>query len=81
MPSDTAVLEAASTAAYFSKSTLIEEHMTAEGSRPGKIKAEIDYCPVSHVRKIPKARPGMVIYEGYYSVLVSAEEPTRKIDW
>ena len=81
MPSDTAVLEAASTAAYFSKSTLIEEHMTAEGSRPGKIKAEIDYCPVSHVRKIPKARPGMVIYEGYYSVLVDAEEPARKIDW
>ncbi len=79
MPSDTAVLEAASTAAYFSKSTLIEEHMTAEGSRPGKIKAEIDYCPVSHVRKIPKARPGMVIYEGYYSVLVDAEEPIRKV--
>lgn len=80
MPSDQAITEAAQTAAYFSKSTIIEEHMTAEGSKPGQIKAEIDYCPVSHVKKIPKARPGMVIYEGYYSILVNAEEPRKKAD-
>lgn len=78
MPSDNAVIEAAQTAAFFSKNTIIEEHMTAEGSKPGAIKAEIDYCPVSHVKKIPKARPGMVIYESYYSILVSAIEPENK---
>lgn len=75
MPSDNAVLEAASLAAFFSKAIILEEHMTSEDSRPGQLKAEVDYCPVSHVKKIPGAKPGMVIYEGYYSVLVEAKEP------
>ena len=78
MPSDNAVLEAASLAAFFSKAIILEEHMTSEGSKPGLLKAEVDYCPVSHVKKIPGAKPGMVIYEGYYSVLVEAREPHSK---
>lgn len=78
MPSDNAVLEAASLAAFFSKAIILEEHMTSEDSRPGLLKAEVDYCPVSHVKKIPGAKPGMVIYEGYYSVLVEAKEPSSK---
>ena len=75
MPSDNAFLEAASLAAFFSKAIILEEHMTSEDSKPGQLKAEVDYCPVSHVKKIPGAKPGMVIYEGYYSVLVEAKEP------
>ena len=78
MPSDNAVLEAASLAAFFSKAIILEEHMTSEDSKPGLLKAEVDYCPVSHVKKIPGAKPGMVIYEGYYSVLVEAKEPYSK---
>ena len=74
-PSDNAVLEAASLAVFFSKSIMVEEHMEGAGSHAGEIKAEVDYCPVSHVKKIPGARPGMVIYESYYSVLVPAKEP------
>ncbi|MCR5617322.1 MAG: NFACT family protein [Clostridiales bacterium] len=69
-PSDTAVIEAAQAAAFYSRSTVIEEHQGA-----GNIKAEIDYCPVSHVKKIPKSKPGMVIYEQYYSIVVDAVEP------
>ncbi len=75
MPSDDAVIEAAQTAAFYSKTIMIEEHNSIEGSRAGDIKAEIDYCPISHVKKIPGAKPGMVIYEGYYSIVVSAKEP------
>ena len=75
MPSDSSILEAAQTAAFFSRDIMIEEHNSIEGSRAGEIKAEIDYCPVSHVKKIPGARPGMVIYEGYYSIIVNAIEP------
>ena len=75
-PSDNAVLEAASLAVFFSKSIMLEEHSEGAGSRAGEIKAEVDYCPVSHVKKIPGARPGMVIYENYYSVLVPAKEPS-----
>ena len=78
MPSDNAVLEAASLAAFFSKAIILEEHMTSNDSKPGQLKAEVDYCPVSHVKKIPGAKPGMVIYEGYYSVLVEAKEPHSK---
>lgn len=78
MPSDNAVLEAASLAAFFSKAIILEEHMTSGDSRPGQLKAEVDYCPVSHVKKIPGAKPGMVIYEGYYSILVEAKEPHSK---
>ena len=79
MPSDSSILEAASLAAFFSKSIILEEHNAAEGSRAGKLKAEVDYCPVSHVKKIPGAKPGMVIYESYYSVLVDSEEPKERL--
>ena len=78
MPSDNSVLEAASLAAFFSKAIILEEHMTSGDSKPGQLKVEVDYCPVSHVKKIPGAKPGMVIYEGYYSVLVEAKEPHSK---
>ena len=74
-PSDNAVLEAASLAVFFSRSIMVEEHSEGKGSRAGEVKAEVDYCPVSHVKKIPGAKPGMVIYESYYSVLVPAKEP------
>ncbi len=79
MPSDSSILEAASLAAFFSKSIILEEHNAAEGSRAGKLKAEVDYCPVSHVKKIPGAKPGMVIYENYYSVLVDSKEPEEQL--
>lgn len=75
MPSDVAILEAAQIAAFFSKSIIIEERLSKDGTKPGIIRAEIDYCPVSHVKKIPKAKPGMVIYEGYYSIVVEAKLP------
>ena len=73
-PPDNSVIEAAQTAAFFSKSIMLEEHAAKEGSKAGDIKAEVDYCKVSHVKKIPGAKPGMVIYEGYYSIVVSAKE-------
>lgn len=68
IPSDSSVLEAASLAAFFSRSTIIEEHSTQN------LKVEIDYCPISHVKKIPRAKPGMVIYEEYYSINVIPQE-------
>ena len=42
MPSDSSILEAASLAAFFSKSIILEEHNAAEGSRAGKLKAEVE---------------------------------------
>lgn len=77
MPSDTAVIEAAQLAAFFSRSTIVEEHLESKGTKAGSIKAEVDYCPVSHVKKIPGAKPGMVIYKEYYSIIVDAKEPCQ----
>ncbi|MBP5261728.1 MAG: NFACT family protein [Clostridiales bacterium] len=65
-PSDAAVLEAAQAAAYYSRTTVLEEHTD---------RIEIDYCPVSHVKKIPHSKPGMVIYDQYYSIVVDPVKP------
>lgn len=54
---DEVIEKAASLAAYFSKGK----------NAP---KTEVDYCPVSHVKKSVGAKPGMVIYEGYSTALV-----------
>lgn len=54
---DEVIEKAASLAAYFSKGK----------NAP---KTEVDYCPVSHVKKSAGAKPGMVIYEGYSTALV-----------
>ncbi len=59
---DQTILEAAAICAYYSK-----------GKNAPKV--EVDYCPVSHVKKPNGARPGMVVYENYYSVLVEPKLP------
>ncbi len=59
---DQSILEAASICAYYSK-----------GKDAPKV--EVDYCPVSHVKKPNGARPGMVVYDGHYSVLVEPKLP------
>jgi len=63
---DEAILEAASICAYFSK-----------GKEAPKV--EVDYCPVSHVKKPAGARPGMVVYDNYWSVLVEPKLPSPEI--
>lgn len=73
-PSDAAVTKAASIAAYFSKSILLEQHQASD------MKCDVDYCKVSHIKKIPGAKPGMVIYEGYYSITVTAEAPGEDLN-
>ena len=73
-PSDLAVTKAASIAAYFSKSILLEQHTAAD------MKCDVDYCKVSHIKKIPGAKPGMVIYEGYYTITVTAEAPGEDLN-
>ncbi len=40
-------------------------------------KAEVDYCPVSHVKKPNGAKAGMVVYEGYSTALVEPLSPEK----
>ncbi|SCW27154.1 Predicted component of the ribosome quality control (RQC) complex, YloA/Tae2 family, contains fibronectin-binding (FbpA) and DUF814 domains [Ruminococcaceae bacterium YRB3002] len=70
-PSDTAVTEAASAAAFYSRATLLEEHANM-------MRVEVDYCKVSHIKKIPRSKPGMVIYDSHYSIVVEAKDPEDK---
>ncbi len=58
---DTALLQAASLCAFYSK---------AKDSS----KVEVDYCPVQNVKKPVGAKPGMVVYDKYYTLLVSPDE-------
>lgn len=44
----------------------------SKGAKSGKV--EVDYCTVSHVKKPNGAKAGMVIYEGYSTAFVSADE-------
>ncbi len=44
----------------------------SKGKASGKV--EVDYCPVSHVKKPNGAKAGMVIYEGYSTAVVSPDE-------
>lgn len=37
-------------------------------------KVEVDYCPVQNVRKPSGAKPGMVVYDGYRTVVVEPLE-------
>ncbi len=60
---DRTVLQAAALCAFFSK-----------GKESSKV--EVDYCPVQNVKKPTGAKPGMVIYDKYYTLLV---EPDGKL--
>lgn len=44
----------------------------SKGNKNAKV--EVDYCPVSHVKKPNGAKAGMVIYEGYNTAVVSPDE-------
>lgn len=59
---DSTLLEAASYAAWFSKARSAS-------------KAEVDYTQIRNVKKPSGAKPGMVIYVNYYTVLVAPLEP------
>jgi predicted ribosome quality control (RQC) complex YloA/Tae2 family protein len=74
------LLEAAEVAAWFSKAAAslpqYRENMISSGPLQ---KVAVDYCPVSHVRKPAGARPGMVIYDRYQTLLVSPREPKAPV--
>jgi len=84
-PSQATILQAAQTAAYFSRTASRAEKNKASDPRQSKsesadlseLKIAVDYCPVKNVRKPAKAKPGMVIYEHYRTVLVSPEDPAK----
>ena len=68
---DTSLVEAAEIAAWFSSAAA---PLRASGQREGA-SITIDYCPRRNVRKPSGARPGMVIYEGHRSLVVTPRAP------
>ncbi len=67
---DQTLQEAAEIAAWFSRAAAFPEYQ-----RGSLQKVAVDYCPVSHVKKPTGARPGMVIYEHYQTLIVSPKDP------
>ena len=76
--SDKAIVEAASIAAFYSKSNKVLAGGNNDLKTEYDIRVDIDYCPVSHVKKLPKAKPGMVTYDEYNSLLVNAALPSSQ---
>ena len=40
----------------------------------GGAQIAVDYCPIKNVKKPSGAKPGMVIYENYYTAYVTPNE-------
>ena len=84
-PSEKAILEAAATAAFYSRTGARNEknrasdprQASARGTDLSELKIAVDYCPVKNVRKPAKAKPGMVIYDHYNTVLVPPQDPSK----
>ncbi|MBP8988884.1 MAG: DUF814 domain-containing protein, partial [Clostridia bacterium] len=74
---DRTLEEAASIAAYYSQATRSTRFQSDQASAH---KVAVDYCPVSHVRKPPGARPGMVIYNHHQTLLVTPALPDEQND-
>lgn len=68
------LLEAAETAAWFSRPGGNAASRQIAGRQTT---VSVDYCPASHVRKQPGAKPGMVLYEGFRTLLVRPADPAR----
>ena len=66
MPSDTTLMEAAMLAAYYSK-----------GKHSSNV--AIDYTFRKNVKKIPNAKPGMVIYTNFKTLYVTPDEKSIKL--
>lgn len=71
---DRTLEEAAETAAWFSRSGKVSRESGQVGA-----KLAVDYCPVSHVRKPSGARPGMVIYDNYQTLMAEPKDPARLV--
>ena len=65
-----ALEEAAGLAVWFSRSGRYAQV-------GGRDKQAVDYCPQSHLRKARGAKPGMLLYEGYKTLLVEALDPEQ----
>jgi len=80
-----AILHAARTAAFFSRTWSRNEKNKASDPRQtrneslnlSELKIAVDYCPVKNVKKPSKSKPGMVIYDHYKTVLVSPADPSK----
>ncbi|HPE38554.1 MAG TPA: NFACT RNA binding domain-containing protein [Bacillota bacterium] len=76
IPTEKAITEAAAIAAYYSSSNHFrQDEASADIANRNGPRVEVDYCPVSHVKKIPKAKPGMVTYANYKTLLVNGFLP------
>lgn len=83
-PSDKSVLTAAGVAAYYSsglsafrKNSDIGNAERSYNTKDHDIRVDVDYCAVRNVKKIPKAKPGMVIYDNYKTLSVPASLPEK----
>jgi len=75
-PTDASVLAAASVAAYYSSAASdLRKNISSPDPTDKTFTVEVDYCEVKRVKKIPGAKPGMVTYDQYRTLLVHPTLP------
>jgi len=67
--------EAAQIAAWFSQAATSLQQGSFPANEAHKI--AVDYCPVSQVKKIAGAKPGLVQYDHYQTLLVRPRDPAE----
>lgn len=67
--------EAAQIAAWFSQAAASLQQGPASNSEAHKV--AVDYCPISQVKKIAGAKPGLVQYDHYQTLLVRPRDPAE----
>ncbi|MBN1891510.1 MAG: NFACT family protein [Clostridiales bacterium] len=79
-PSEKSIYNAAGVAAYYSSATTDirkSVSVTIDSSLIDSLTVEVDFCEVKRVNKIPRAKPGMVTYDRYQTLLVSPSLPGK----
>lgn len=79
-PSEKSVYYAAAVAAFYSSATTDirkSNSVSIDSGLADSLKVEVDFCEVKRVKKIPAAKPGMVTYDRYQTLLVSPSLPEK----
>lgn len=76
-PSDQVFEISAAVAAYYSSANTDLSKGIVSKEIPN-YKIEVDYCMVKHVKKIPGAKPGMVTYSHFNTILIQPSLPSNE---
>lgn len=76
-PPDRTISEAAGIAAFYSRSAAKAFRYQENVNEYSGLKLPVDYCPISNVKKPSGAKPGMVVYDHYNTLVAEILNPNH----